>query len=142
MRHGNHGILTATGQGRRSPGNRFFVFLRSRQANMESHCNVLDRSILEIRFTIQEPITSLVRGQGKRNTGFAENGKNVDNPPPRLNRGDGIDITPRNGYTLSYNDGRLCPQTPAAPTPRTTAALRDSWTYRNASEWSPLSGSR
>ena len=30
------------------------------------------------------------------------------------------------------------PLTPAAPTPKTTTALWDSWTYRNASEWSTL----
>ncbi len=58
----------ATGRGGEALEFAFPFFLRSRQANMELHCNILDRSIFEIHFTIQEPVTSLVRGHGKRNT--------------------------------------------------------------------------
>ena len=53
-------------------------------------------ALYEIGFAILEPVTSLVRGQAKRNTAFAEIGKKEENPPPRLNRGAEIDIMAAN----------------------------------------------
>ena len=77
-------------------GNRFFRFSYVQPKQIWNHIIIYwTEAFYEIRFAILESVTSLVRGQAKRNTAFAENDKNVDNPPPRLNRGEEIDIMPR-----------------------------------------------
>ena len=43
---------------------------------------------------------------------------------------------------IAFDYDYSAPVDSCGSTPRTTSALWDSWTYRNASEWSPLSGSR
>ena len=89
-------VLTSHQLGKFAPGIRFFRFSYVQPKQIRNHIIIYwIEAFYEIGFAIQKPITSLVRGQAKRNTAFAENDKNVDNPPPRLNRGAGIDIMPR-----------------------------------------------